>query len=505
MRMSAKLPSYRRIDEPLWRAAQAAPAHPALVDGAQSLHYRELADWALATRDQLVARGLVEGDRVALFLEKTPEIVAGFYGIWAAGGIAVPIHPGSRPRQVSHIITHSDSRFIITDDRRLGAIGAEALAGRTVVEIEPPALSAATLPQHDDAFATERAAVLLYTSGSTGLPKGVTVSHANLLAGARIVVSYLGITAAERILSVLPFNFDYGLNQLLTSVDQMATLVLHRSPLPGDVCRALVKHEITGLAGVPPLWLQLLDDNSPLSKLEYPKLRYITNSGGVFPVDAVRRYRTIMPHTKIFLMYGLTEAFRSTYLPSEEVDRRPESMGKAIPECEMLVISGDGRLCEPGEVGELVHRGPTIAIGYWRDEEATTARFRPDPFRPGERVVYSGDQVKRDAEGFLYFVGRTDEMIKSFGHRISPTEVESAIYESGLVSGVVVKGVPHPIGGKVLVAHCVPSEPASFTVERLLAFCKQELPNHLVPSSIVVHESFPRTVSGKFDRKAIGA
>jgi len=240
--------------------------------------------------------------------------------------------------------------------------------------------------------------------------------------------------------------------------------------------------------------------------MSFPYLRYITNSGGALSVDALRALRRILPLTRIFLMYGFTEAFRSTYLSPEDVDRHPTSMGRVIPECEVWVISDDGRRCDPGEVGELVHRGPTVALGYWRDPEATAAKFRPNRFAPdsGERVAYSGDLVQQDEEGFLYFVGRRDELIKSYGYRISPNEVEEVVFDSGLVAEVVVKGVSDPVAGMAVIAHCVPVRADSFSVEELLTYCRKEMPNYMVPKFIVVHRTFPRSASGKTDRKAVG-
>jgi acyl-CoA synthetase (AMP-forming)/AMP-acid ligase II len=245
--------------------------------------------------------------------------------------------------------------------------------------------------------------------------------------------------------------------------------------------------------------------HSPFSQRKFPKLRYITNSGGVFPVDLVRRYREHLPHVRIFLMYGLSEAFRSTYLPPEQVDVRPGSMGRAIPETEILLIGEDGREVGVDEPGELVHAGPTVALGYWNRPEATAAVFRPDPRSPGlPRVVYSGDLVRRDAEGFLYFVGRRDQQIKSFGYRISPEEVEETVQASGLVSEVVARGAPDEVAGMVVEVHVVPRVPSEFSTEALLRHCEAQMPRYMLPKRVIVHESFPRTSSGKLDRKSVG-
>jgi len=248
-----------------------------------------------------------------------------------------------------------------------------------------------------------------------------------------------------------------------------------------------------------------MQDGSPLRELALPKLRLITNSGGVFPVEVLREYRRRLPGVAIYLMYGLSEAFRSTYLDPKQVDVRPDSMGKAIPETDIWVLNEAGKPCAPGEIGELVHRGPTVALGYFDDDEATRRVWRPNPFAPdhAERVVFSGDLVRTDAEGFLYFVGRRDAMIKSHGVRISPQEVEELIHGSGLVSEVVACGEPHPIAGMAVVVHVVPRDRSRFQQQDLLAHCRKTMPVYMVPKTIRVHDEFPRTASGKVDRKRV--
>jgi acyl-CoA synthetase (AMP-forming)/AMP-acid ligase II len=259
---------------------------------------------------------------------------------------------------------------------------------------------------------------------------------------------------------------------------------------------------------VPTLWIQLMQRHSPLPKLALPRLRYITNSGGVFPVGLVSQYRERLPKTRLFLMYGLSEAFRSTYLPPSELDRRPHSMGRAIPETEIFAVDEHGRECDVDCVGELVHAGPTVSLGYWNRPDATAAVFRPDPRRPdagGPPVVYSGDLVRRDAEGFFTFVGRRDQQIKSHGFRISPEEVEEAIQGSNLVAEVIARGVPDDVAGMIVEVHVVPRDPDRFDAEKLRAYCEAEMPRYMVPQRIRVHAALPRTSSGKVDRAGVGA
>jgi acyl-CoA synthetase (AMP-forming)/AMP-acid ligase II len=347
-------------------------------------------------------------------------------------------------------------------------------------------------------------AQIIYTSGSTGQPKGVTLSHSNLWAGARAVTSYLHISRDDRIASLLPFSFDYGFNQLLCAVGTGAALIVERSPVPQQIVGTLRTLEATVLAGVPPLWLQLLATETFRAE-PLVRLRAMTNTGGRLPVEAVRTLRRSQPQAELFLMYGLTEAFRSTYLPPSEVDHHPDSIGQAIPGAEILILHEDLTPCGSGEVGELVHRGPTVALGYWNDAEATAKVFRPHPLRPAglpdaERVVFSGDLVRRGEDGWLYYVARRDRMIKTLGYRVSPDEVAEALYASGQVREGLVGAEPDPERGERIVAYVVLADGGS--VDLLEAFCRAELPRYMQPSRIEVRPELPRTSSGKHDLNA---
>ena len=330
------------------------------------------------------------------------------------------------------------------------------------------------------------------------------LSHRNLLAGSRIVVNYLGITDQDRILSILPFSFDYGLNQLLTAIQQRAVTVLFSFQLGDEIVRAISDHAITGLAGVPTIWAILTKASPSLRKTRLPTLRYITNSGGAVPSETVRRLREMLGDTRIFLMYGLTEAFRSTYLPPEEIDRRPTSIGKAIPECEVFAVKPDGQRARPGEPGILVHRGPTVSLGYWNRPEDTAAVLRQHPFRTaaqgGEIVCYSGDLVVEDEEGFFSFVGRADAMIKSSGYRISPTEVEEVLMATGAFRQVAVIGLPDPLIGQKIHAVAVPLKTEAATgIHDILQTVSHQLPAFMVPRMIELVDALPTTPNGKLD------
>ena len=347
-------------------------------------------------------------------------------------------------------------------------------------------------------------AAILYTSGSTGRPKGVVLSHRNLLVGAESVSGYLGNRSDDVILAALPLSFDAGLSQLTTAFASGAHVVLVNYLLPRDVVRLCAKHQVTGLTCVPPLWIQLVGESWPDEATR--SLRYFANTGGRMPASTLSRLREIFPGAQPFLMYGLTEAFRSTYLDPAEVDRRPDSIGKAIPNAEVLVLKPDGSPCLPGEHGELVHRGPLVALGYWNDPERTSQRFRPYPspapsWRAPEIAVWSGDTVVTDEDGFLYFVGRTDEMIKTSGYRVSPTEVEEAAYSTALVRDAVALGVEDAaLGQRIVLVVTAPVSGAELDTGALDRQLRTRLPLFMVPSEIRVLPEIPRSPNGKFDR-----
>jgi acyl-CoA ligase (AMP-forming) (exosortase A-associated) len=488
-----------------YRAASAAD-RVALVDGSRRVTYAELLEASRAYAGLLKDAGVQKGDRVGIFLRRSIEAVTALFATYFVGGVAVVIHDSLRTRQVQHILDHSEASCLVTDTRQLASVPALRYPEPRIVSLDRAA-SSATGVARERTIGTDLA-LIMYTSGSTGLPKGVMVSHRNFLSGAQIVSDYLKLTAEDVIISLLPFSFDYGLNQLLTALAVGGTLVIQRSLFPWDICNTLQREEITGMAGVPALWLQLGQRHSPFSRMAFPKLRYITNSGGRLPEPMVRAIRQWHPHVDIYLMYGLTEAFRSTYLPPSEVDTRPGSMGKAIPDVEILVIDDEGRPCGPGEVGQLVHRGATVSLGYWRDPESTARVFRPHPLQdpargPAETVVFSGDLVKTDDEGYLYFVGRRDQLIKSSGFRISPEEIESCVFASRLVANVVSFAVPENEAEVKIVAAVIPKEPKHFDEDVLHRFCRAEMPEYLRPHVIWRRDEFPLTTSGKPDRQRL--
>ncbi len=505
---------------------------PAITSQGQTLSYAQLQAAVRAFASGLIGLRLARADRVGIYLEKRPEAVVASFGTPAAGCVFVPMNPLLKPEQVAFIARDCDVRVLVTSPERL-ALVAPALAqcpalGHVVTTepcVRPTELPAGvTLLAWDELMAAPARAghrgidtdsvAILYTSGSTGKPKGVVLSHRNMVAGAKSVASYLENRPSDTLLAALPLSFDAGFSQLTTAFHAGARVVLLNYLLPRDVLRAMEREKVTGLTAVPPLYIQL-------STLEWPAsidghLRYFANTGGRMPRETLSLLRQRVPKAKPYLMYGLTEAFRSTYLPPEEVDRRPDSIGKAIPNAEILVLREDGTECLPDEPGELVHRGALVGMGYWGDAEKTAERYRPLPngiagreagLQVQELAVFSGDTVRRDEEGFLYFVGRRDEMMKTSGYRVSPTEVEEVIYASKRVGECAAFGVEHPVMGQAIcVVVTAPDNAGAVDVRDLLAECRARMPAYMVPSQVwVVPGPLPRNPNGKIDRKALSA
>jgi acyl-CoA ligase (AMP-forming) (exosortase A-associated) len=511
---------------PLQTALLSADA-PALRYRDTTQTYAQLAQQIEAFASGLLALGRQRLERVAVYLPKRPETVASYFGITRAGCVFVPVNPLLKAPQVAHILTDCNVRTLVTSSERLASLtdalqSCPDLHSIVLVDDQPPAeapprqwlieswrdLTSETAVVCPHRVIDVDMAAIFYTSGSTGRPKGVVLSHRNMVTGARSVAHYLGNTADDRLLAVLPFSFDYGFSQLSTAFSVGACVALMDYLFARDILAMLERERITGLAGVPPLWVQLA--GLPWPAAINGHLRYITNSGGAMPGATLQKLRAALPRTRVFLMYGLTEAFRSTYLDPAEVERRPDSIGKAIPNAEILVVQPDGSPCEPGEPGELVHRGSLVSLGYWNDAQKTAERFRPVPGQDPnliltEMAVWSGDVVRTDAEGFLYFVGRRDEMIKTSGYRVSPTEVEEVVFATGLVQDVAAVGVPHPVLGQAIVIVATPAGNCQPGPQDVLAACRNQLPAFMVPLHVEWRETLPRNPNGKYDRPRLAA
>ncbi|WP_313534257.1 acyl-CoA ligase (AMP-forming), exosortase A system-associated [Sphingomonas sp.] len=472
-----------------------APDAVALEDKAGTLTYAELEAAVGGMAHVLAAWGLPAGERVASWLPKTRTACVLPLAGPRAGLVHVPINPALKRAQVAHILADSGARLLVTQKARLAALEPGDVPADCRILIEEDLAGTDRLaPASGDPDAL---AAILYTSGSTGRPKGVMLSHANLWLGAISVAHYLKVAPKDRVLGVLPLSFDYGQNQLFSTWAAGARVVPLDYLTARDVVKAVDRFDITTLAGVPPLWVQLLEAEWPAETAAM--LRRLTNSGGALTRPLVQRLRSRFPDADLYPMYGLTEAFRSTYLDPALVDAHPDSIGRAIPFAEILIVDADG---QPAAQGELVHAGPLVAKGYWRDPERTALRFRAAPFFADNQgmAVWSGDTVAEDAEGLLRFVGRDDEMIKSSGNRISPTEIEEAVVAGGETSEAVAFGIPDPRLGQAIL---VVARGDGSREDELRARLRRELPSFQQPARYVWRESLPRNANGKLDRSGL--
>jgi acyl-CoA ligase (AMP-forming) (exosortase A-associated) len=505
-------------------SAKRFPDRPALKYLQNEINYRQLHEQVSLFSSSLIHLGLKRSERVAIYAEKRLENVIAMFGAAKAGGVYVPVNPLLKADQLSYILTDCNVRVLVTTSERLSGLSAILPHCPELTHIVyigqtpnlPPTANVKFLSWNEMQSGTQASghrvidqdmAAILYTSGSTGKPKGVVLSHRNIVTGAQSVAEYLELTHHDRLLSVLPLSFDYGMNQLTTMFLVGGMAVLMNYLFPRDIITTLDKEKITGLAAVPPLWIQLSQLPWPTTITEH--LRYFTNSGGHMPKETLNALRTALPKTKPFLMYGLTESFRSTYLPPAEIDKRPDSMGKAIPNAEIYVVRPDGSPCAPHEPGELVHRGPLVSLGYWNDPAKTAERFKPLPNQNKalpfpELAVWSGDTVKMDEDGYLYFVSRNDEMIKTSGYRVSPTEVEEFLYNTKLIEEAAAFGITHPVLGQVIGVIVSLSANTSTTSEALKLECQKHLPNYMIPAHIeILPGPLPRNSNGKIDRKLL--
>jgi acyl-CoA ligase (AMP-forming) (exosortase A-associated) len=507
-----------------WRAENCGDA-AALIYEHRVLSFSQL--WHEIERFGLLLSqiGIRPGERVGVFLENRPEAVAAWVGAAAIGAIAVPMNWMLKAPQVRHILTHCAASCLISSAARLRMLAptlAEVLPALHIVAVdEVPSeiraqgrthVAAASAPGGSALaeFAPtidEDPAVILYTSGSTGLPKGVLLSHRNILTGAFAVASYLRMGPDDRVLCAIPLGFDAGLNQVTSTLFAGGTAVLHSYTRALEAVRCCVAAEVTGATGVPPFWLDLAAHDWPDAARQ--RLRYFATTGGPMPRPLLQDLRRLFPQAAPYLMYGLTEAYRSTYLEPALVDERPGSIGKSIPNARVSVVRRDGTPCAPRELGELVHVGGTVAIGYWNDPPATAERFRPIEVEAGGLrrslpAVWSGDLAWQDDDGFIYFVGRNDAMIKTAGFRVSPTEVEDLVLASGVAREAVALGLPDTQRGQVIgICLGAPTDGLDEASLRkaLLRHFRIEAPSYMAPEAVLIVDRLPRTPTGKFDRE----
>jgi amino acid adenylation domain-containing protein len=478
--------------------------------------FLEFETTALASAAALRHMGIRKGDRVGVCMAKSIDQALAIVSILLADAVCVPILPKLKHDNIAHIVNDSGMTALVVDPPRLSeveTIAAESdvcLVLGTDTNEETDLARLPYLRQHitatDNAFSCIGAdnAAIIYSSGSTGRPKGIVISHRNLFDGARIVSSYLGTSREDRIAGNLTFNFDYGLNQIWQCLLTGASLHLHEFIFPNDFFRFLADERITAIPLMPVFISRMFDRRfaDDEVKLDFSAVRYICTTGGRVSEHMIKDLRATFPDAEVYLMYGLTEAFRSSYLPPDQLAVRPGSMGKAIPDVELYVLDENGEDCPPETPGELVHRGGCVAKGYWNDPARTAERFRQIARFPGETLVFSGDAVRKDADGYLYFIGRKDEMIKTHGYRVSPSEIEEIANRFAGVSASAAFGIQNiDIGEDIALAYTVRTEPrVDETAFR--QHLKRTLPSHMAPRHLVRFDSFPSTGNdGKIDRQ----
>lgn len=499
-------------------SAKKRPVKTALVVGGERYTYAEVNAMADSLASALLSEGFKKGDRAAVFLDNSLEAVVGLFGVLKAGGVFVMLNPTMKAEKLSYILNNCRAYALIGPVSRLSIISEAAessphlksvfLAGK----MNGPALPDKSVISLDETINSSGAtavisrsidsdlATIIYTSGSTGSPKGVMMAHYNMAAAASSITTYLENTEDDVILNTLPVSFDYGLYQVLMGFKMGATVVLEKSFMyPYRTIEIMLKENITGFPIVPTM-SSILMKMEDLRKKDFPSLRYITNTAAALPIAHITGIRDLFPKALLYSMYGLTECKRVSYLPPSELDRRPASVGRAMPNTETYIVDEKGNRVGPGVVGELVVRGTNVMQGYWELPEETARKLRPGLY-PGERVLYTGDLFKSDEEGFLYFVGRKDEIIKSRGEKVSPREIENVIYSiDGVVEAAVV-GVPDPVLGEAVKAFVVTKNGSPVTKKDVLRHCSMHLEDYMVPKLVEFAAELPKTDTGKI-RKA---
>lgn len=507
-----------RVERFLGDSADRYPDKTALVAGSERLTFRQLDHAADRIAAALAAGGVGRGDRVVVFMDNSWQAVAAIFGALKAGAVFSPVNPSTKADKLAYILNNCRASGVVTQDRLLGvAAPAAAQAPSVVITMVSGAKAGAPsghIVRFEDALAGDAPvpaepgididlAMLVYTSGSTGFPKGVMMTHQNVVAAATSITTYLEMTADDIVLNVLPISFDYGLYQVLMAARMGATLVLEKSfAFPQAVFKRMIEEKITGFPIVPTMAALILQMRD-LKPGTFPDLRYVTNTAAALPPAHIARLQALFPDARLYSMYGLTECKRCTWLPPAELARRPSSVGIAIPGTEAYVVDDQGNRAAPEVVGELVIRGAHVMKGYWENQEATDRALRPGPY-PWEKVLHTGDLFRTDADGFLYFVGRKDDIIKTRGEKVSPKEVENAIYALPGIREVAVVGVPDAILGRAIRAVVV-ADDADITEQAVIRHCAAVLEDFMVPKSVEFRDALPKTESGKISRRSIEA
>ncbi|HEY2946046.1 MAG TPA: AMP-binding protein [Vicinamibacteria bacterium] len=512
-----------QVEEFLERSARRFAGKTAVVCGEQRRSYRQVEEESNRLAQAFVRTGVRRGDRVAVYLDNSVEAVLSIFAILKAGGVFLVVNPTTRVDKLAYILTNCRATALVTDARKLEGMGdlwrqtpdleAVVVTGRTKAappDVRPRFLSLEEI-LHDrglpgappaKACIDVDLAALIYTSGSTGRPKGVMLTHLNIVSAATSITTYLENEAADIILNVLPLSFDYGLYQVLMAFQVGATVVLERSfTYPYTVIETLIRERVTGFPIVPTMSAVLLQLD--LEKYDFRHLRYITNTAAALPTHHIQRLRRLFPAVKLYSMYGLTECKRVSYLPPDQLDARPGSVGRGMPNEEVYIVDENGGRVGPGTIGELVVRGSNVMKGYWELPEETDRVLKPGPL-PGERVLHTGDFFKTDDEGYLYFVGRKDDIIKTRGEKVSPREVEEVLYALDGVAEAAVVGVPDPVLGHAIKAVVTLREGARLTEQDLRRHCARHLEDFARPTAVEFRDALPKTASGKVSKRELG-
>ncbi|HSF80112.1 MAG TPA: AMP-binding protein [Anaerolineales bacterium] len=500
-------------------SAERLPEKIALVCDGKRLTYSQIDAMADRLAQAMQAKGLRRGDRVAVYLNNSVEAVAGIFATLKAGGVFVPVNPTTKRDKLIYILDNCRASGLLAESRQAAMVGELPdhvpflrfsvicgdlpAAGLDFKSSTAPVLGFDAIQNEFPAVRPARVnidldlACLIYTSGTTGDPKGVMCDHSNMVFAASSIISYLKNVEEDIVIGILPLSFDYGLYQLLMTFKFGGTLVLERGfAYPAPVLKRIEEEHVTGFPGVPTIFAILV--RMDLSAYDLSSLRYLTNTAAALPPSHIQELRAKFPWATLFSMYGLTETKRTLYLPPDQLEARPGSVGIAIPGTEVWIEDENGKRLGAGEIGELVVRGRHVMRGYWEAPEATAARYRPGSI-PGERLCYTGDLFRMDDEGYLYFVSRKDDIIKSRGEKVAPKEVENVLYSlQGVVEAAVI-GVPDPILGQALKAILVVND-SQVSEGKVLAHCRQNLEDFMVPKFVEFRESLPKTSSGKIKK-----
>jgi long-chain acyl-CoA synthetase len=513
-----------QVESFLEQSAERFPEKTAIVCGSRRTTYHEVEERANRLAHSLIAEGFERGDRVAVYLDNSVEAVVSVFAILKAGAVFLVVNPTTKVDKLTYILDNCRAKGLIMPERKFKAMQeglASAqhlqrvwLAGGTRDEEFPPhgrlialdpileGLNGAVEPPPKKCIDVDLAA-LIYTSGSTGRPKGVMLTHLNIVSAATSITTYLENTPDDIIINLLPLSFDYGLYQVLMAFKVGGTIVLERSfTYPHTVIETIIREKVTGLPIVPTVSAVLLQLD--LSPYKFPALRYITNTAAALPTHHIVRLRELFPHVRIYSMYGLTECKRVSYLPPDQIDIRPTSVGRGMPNEEVYIVDENGQRVPPNVVGELVVRGSNVMKGYWELPEETEKKLKPGPL-PGERVLYTGDLFRMDEEGYLYFFGRKDDIIKSRGEKVSPKEIEDVLYSLPGIAEAAVFGVADEVLGQAIRAVVTLREGAQLTEKDVLRHCAERLENFMVPQSVIFMASLPKTGSGKINKRAVAA